>query len=304
MQLHEPLLASALAARTGARLLGEDQPIRGVNEIHRVEAGDLTFVDHPKYYANALRSRASVILIDQEQEPPSGKTLLVAPEPFAIYDALVREHRPPYTLIATIDRSADVHGSAIVEPGAIIGPKVTVGAYTRVQANAVVYGPARIGAHVLIGAGTVVGDLAFYFRREAGAFRRWTTGGNVVIEDHVEIGPQCNIARGVGSTTRIGAGTKVDAQCHIGHGTRIGKNCLLAAQVGISGKVTLEDGVVLYGQVGVGQNVTIGAGAVVLGRGGVTKSLPGGKTYNGNPAQEARTWLRELAALRRLGKGS
>ena len=32
--------------------------ITGLNEIHMVEAGDIVFVDHPKYYEKALKSAA------------------------------------------------------------------------------------------------------------------------------------------------------------------------------------------------------------------------------------------------------
>ena len=315
MRLPAPLLASAFAKTCGAELVGSDQYIHGVNEIHRVEPGDLTFVDHPKYYASTLASAASVVLIDRLPEggAPKEKTLLVHPEPFAPYDALVREHRPPYVLNEVIARSASVHASAVVEPGAVIGPKVTVGAHSRIEAGAVVYGPCRIGSHCRVGAGTVVGDLAFYFRgvpgveapeaeRERGR-RRWTTGGDVVLEDYVELGPNCVVARGVSAVTRIGRGTKVDAGCMIAHGVEIGRDCLLAAQVGIAGKARIGDGCVLYGQAGVAQNVVIGPGAVISAKAGVSKDLAGGVTYFGAPAEPIRGWMKREAVLRRLGRG-
>ena len=313
MRLPAPLLASAFAKTCDAELVGPDQHIHGVNEIHRVAPGDLTFVDHPKYYRSSLASAASVVLIDRlpdAADVPAGKTLLVHPRPFDPYDALVRVHRPPYVLSEPVARSANVHPAAVVEPGAVLGPKVTVGAYSRIEANAVVYGPTRIGAHCRVGAGSVVGDLAFYFRGVAhdddGASRgraRWTTGGEVVLEDRVELGPNCVVARGVSSVTRIGAGTKVDAGCMIAHGVEIGRDCLLAAQVGIAGKARIGDGCTLYGQAGIAQNVTIGPGAVVSAKAGVSKDLPGGVTYFGAPAEPLRSYLRKEATLRRLARG-
>ena len=313
MRLPSPLLASAFAKTCNAALHGPDQHIHGVNEIHRVETGDLTFVDHPKYYRSTLNSAASVVLIDRlpDGELPAGKTLLVRADPFAAYDALVRQTRPPYTLSSAMAQSASVHSSAIIEPGAVIGEKVVIGAHTVVEAGAVLYGPCRIGERCRIGANAVIGDKAFYFRgvnREAvelrhRARRRWTTGGEVVIEDDVEIGPLCNVARGVSATTRIGRGTKIDAACMIAHGVEIGEDCLLAAHVGIAGKARIGDRVILYGETGIAQNVEIGDDAVCLARTGVSKSIPGGKTYNGNPVQEARAWLKEQAAVRRLARG-
>jgi UDP-3-O-[3-hydroxymyristoyl] glucosamine N-acyltransferase len=116
----------------------------------------------------------------------------------------------------------------------------------------------------------------------------------------VEIGANCTIDKGVTGDTVIGEGTKIDNHVHIGHDTRIGKNCLFAAQVGISGATVIEDEVVLWGQVGITSGITIGKGAVVLAQSGVDKSLKGNVVYFGSPASEARTKMKELAALRKL----
>jgi len=40
--------------------------VTGINEIHKVEKGDITFIDHPKYYDKALLSDASVIIINRQ----------------------------------------------------------------------------------------------------------------------------------------------------------------------------------------------------------------------------------------------
>jgi UDP-3-O-[3-hydroxymyristoyl] glucosamine N-acyltransferase len=122
----------------------------------------------------------------------------------------------------------------------------------------------------------------------------------VVIENNVDIGAGCTIARGVSGDTIIGEGTKIDSQVLVGHGVVIGKNCLLAGQVGIGGKAIIEDGVILYGQVGVAQRIRIGKGAVVSAKSGVSKNLAAGKHYFGIPAAEIRTRQKELAALRQL----
>lgn len=51
---------SQIATLIGAEYVGNpDFPITGLNEIHKVEPGDITFVDHPKYYTKALNSQAS-----------------------------------------------------------------------------------------------------------------------------------------------------------------------------------------------------------------------------------------------------
>ena len=68
-----------------ARAIGDpDFLVSGINEIHMVEHGDLTFVDHPKYYEKALNSAATTIIINKEVECPEGKTLLYCDDPFTL----------------------------------------------------------------------------------------------------------------------------------------------------------------------------------------------------------------------------
>ena len=55
--------------------------ITGINEIHMVEAGDIVFVDHPKYYNKALNSAATTIIIDKIVDCPPGKGLLISEKP-------------------------------------------------------------------------------------------------------------------------------------------------------------------------------------------------------------------------------
>ena len=59
MKFPTPVLLSWLADFLGARLLGNTgASASGINEIHKVEEGDLVFVDHPKYYKKCLESAA------------------------------------------------------------------------------------------------------------------------------------------------------------------------------------------------------------------------------------------------------
>jgi UDP-3-O-[3-hydroxymyristoyl] glucosamine N-acyltransferase len=273
----------------------------GINEIHKVQAGDIAFSDAPKYFEKTLRSAATIILLNAEAECPPGKAILVLDQPFLAYDALIREYRPFEPLRASIHPSAMVHPSAIIEPGVVIANQVSIGEGCHIQANTVINEYCQIGNHVVIGPNCNLGGDAFYFKKQPDAsFEQWRSGGRVVIEDRVHIGPGCTIAKGVSGDTVIGSGSKLDAQIHIGHGAVIGKNCLFAAQVGIGGKTIIGDRVVLYGQVGVAQAIEIGDDAVVLAKSGVSKSLAGGKAYFGIPAAEIREKYRELAALRQL----
>lgn len=303
MKLSRPRPASELAAELSARLLGDPSLLAtGINEIHHVEAGDITFVDVAKYYQKALQSAATIILINTEYPVPPGKALLVVDNPFEAYNGLVSAERPLQPLRQSISPTARIGAHTLIEMGAVIGNDVVIGDYCHIQANVVIYDGCVLGDHVTIQANSVIGSDAFYYKKTPTAFHKWRSGGRVVIEDEVEIGANCTINRGVSSDTRIGAGTKVDCQVQIGHDTKVGRRCLFAAQVGIAGNCTIEDEVSLLGQVGIAENLTIGSRAVVLAQSGVSKNLTGGKVYFGSPAQEARIAYRLLAALRALGK--
>ena len=91
MRFPVPVKLSEVASWIGARVVGDaEMYATGINEIHRVEAGDLAFVDHPKYYRTSIESAASFIIIDRETDFPEGKALLVVEQPFEAYLNIVR----------------------------------------------------------------------------------------------------------------------------------------------------------------------------------------------------------------------
>lgn len=314
MDFKQPIPIAQIAQQIGAEIIAENENALhwsavGINEIHKVRTGDITFVDVAKYFDKSLQSAATFIILNEKIPCPVGKVLLFHPNPFAAYDALIRAHRPFEALRTAISPRARIHETAIIEPNVVIGNEVEIGENCYIQANAILHDRTYLGRNVVIGAGAIIGTDAFYFKKQKSLdpnapffYEKWRSGGRVIIEDNADIGAGCTVNLGVSGDTIIGSGSKLDCQCHIGHGVVIGKNCLLAAQVGIGGKTIIEDNVILYGQVGVGQALHIGAGAIVLGKSGVTKSLEGGKTYFGYPAQETRTAYRELATLRQLSQ--
>ena len=86
----------------------------------------------------------------------------------------------------------------------------------------------------------------------------------------------------------------------IGHDTVIGESCLIASQVGIAGCVVVEDEVTIWGQVGVTSGITIGEKAVISAKAGVSKSLEGGKSYFGIPADDFRSKYKEIASIKKI----
>lgn len=274
--------------------------ITGLNEIHMVEAGDIVFVDHPKYYDKALLSKATTILINKKVECPKGKALLISDDPFRDYNKLVRHFQPTSYSLKPISDSAKIGKTSIVMPGVYLGSNVTIGENCVIHPNVVIYDNCHIGNNVIIHANTVIGADAFYYKKRAEYFDKMISCGRVVIEDNVEIGAMCTIDKGVSGDTIIGAGSKLDNHVQIGHDTQVGKMCLMASHVAVAGVVIIEDGVTLWGQAGVRSDVKLGKGSVLLAQSGLGEDIPAGKTYFGSPAGEARGKMKEVAALKML----
>jgi UDP-3-O-[3-hydroxymyristoyl] glucosamine N-acyltransferase len=305
MKFPAPVSAQWMADLIQAETTGNAAAmLTGINEIHKVEKGDLVFVDHPKYYDKCLNSDAIGIIINsKEVAVPEGKIIFVVSDPFEAYLTIVDHFRPETIQHTPISEDAVIGEGTMVMPNVFIGHRVSIGKNCTIHPNVSVMPYTVVGDNVVIQAGTVIGSDAFYYNTKKNRevwYKRMKSCGNVVIEDDVEIGAGCTIDRGVTGETRIGRGTKMDNMVHIGHDVTVGRNCLFAAQVAIAGVVTVEDGVTLWGQVGVSKTLTIGANAVVLAQSGIPSSLEGGKTYWGSPTEEAVIKRRELVWIKRI----
>lgn len=293
----------AIAQFLGREVIGDENLIvTGINEIHRVEPGDLVFVDHPKYYDKAVNSAASFILIDKEVPVPEGKALIVSPVPFDDYNKLTKKFAPYRPQMSMTGENCQIADSAHLSPNCFIGHDVIIGENVTIHPGAYIGDGTVIEDNVIIGPNSVIGHYAFYYKKKPTGYDRMHSCGFVYIEKNVEIGAGSTIDAGVSAITRIGEGTKIDNLVQIGHDTLIGKNCLFASQVGIAGCCTIGDNVTLWGQVGCASGITIGDGVVVLAQSGIGRSLEAGKVYFGSPCDEAKTKMRELIALKNLSE--
>jgi UDP-3-O-[3-hydroxymyristoyl] glucosamine N-acyltransferase len=288
----------------GAEIIGEREgAATGINEIHKVEEGDLVFVDHTKYYQKCIQPAATFIIINQRTEFPPHKALLLVDDPFEAYLKIVQHFRPFQPLNKNLSETAIVGEDTIIMPGVVLGNHVTVGKQSFIYPNVVIMDHCTIGDNVIIQAGSIIGSDAFYYNKKTNRdvhYKKMTSCGRVLIENDVEVGANCTIDRGVSGDTVIGAGTKLDNMVHIGHDTIVGKNCLFAAQVAIAGATTIEDGVILWGQVGVNKTLTIGKGAEVYAQSGVGSTLEAGKKYFGSPVEDAMSKKKELVWVKRI----
>lgn len=301
MKFPKPYTLKEIAEIIDTTFVGsEDFPVLGMNEIHVVEPGDIVFVDHPKYYEKALKSAATIVLINKEVECPEGKALLISDDPFRDFNKLTLRFKPFKSSNVSISHSSTIGRDTVIQPNCFIGNNVTIGDNCLIHSNVSIYDDTVIGNNVTIHAGTVLGASAFYYKKRLEGFDQLISGGRVVIKDHVDIGALCTIDRGVTGDTTIEEGSKLDNQIQIGHDTLIGKKCLIASQTGIAGCVVVEDEVTIWGQVGVKSGITIAKGTVIYAQSGLGHSTDENATYFGSPAVEAREKFKEMAYIKKI----
>jgi len=198
MRFPSPVSVKWLAGLLHAELLGnKDGLATGINELHKVEKGDLAFVDHPKYYGACINSAADFIIINIATETiPPGKAFLVVDQPFEAYLTIVRHFRPFEKAVKHISDSAQTGEGTYIAPGSFIGNHVIIGSNCIIQPNVTILDHCIIGDNVYIQSGTVIGSDAFYYngKKDRGLwYKRMESCGRVIIEDYVEIGANCSI---------------------------------------------------------------------------------------------------------------
>lgn len=304
----------------------------GVASIASAKEHDLVFAEDTAILHEALRSAAAAVIVSEKLHSDtgnSGKALLVVAKPklaFAraaqlLSNAQAESEIHPTAVIgadvvrgrhvsvgayAVIESGVHLGDETVIGAGAFIGRGVRLGRSCKVYPRVVIYPGTELGERVVVHAGAVLGSDGFgYVRDDAtGEYIQFPQQGRLVIEDDVEIGANTTIDRGALDETRIARGVKIDNLVHIAHNVLVEHDVVIAAQTGISGSSMIRTGAVVGGQVGIGDHAEIGEG-VILGSGsGVLthKKVKGaGIVMWGRPARPLQQYLKELAALSRLG---
>jgi UDP-3-O-[3-hydroxymyristoyl] glucosamine N-acyltransferase len=323
-----------VAEAVDARLQGDGRvEVGGVASIASAAADELVFVEDEKYFLRAMQCGAGAVIAGEFAAGSSGKPLLICRHPKLAFaraarflrdgdrkasDAGVHARAVVHASVrlgagvgvgerAVLAEEVEIGDGTRIGAGCVIGRGVKIGRECTIYPNVTIYPGTAVGDRVIVHAGAVLGSDGFGYVRDAksGRYEKFPQVGRLVIEDDVEIGANTTIDRGALDETRIGRGTKIDNLVHIGHNCRLGQNVVIAAQTGLSGSIVIENDVVLGGQVGIGEHARIEEGVMLGGQGGVlpNKVLRGkGVAFWGTPAQPVRQYLKQLAALARLGK--
>ncbi len=303
MKFNNPLSTDDLLQIIGnnVKIIGDrNLKIRGINEIHGVEEGDITFVDHPKYYEKALKCKADFVIIDIEPEDTFGKTLFISDDPFRDYVKIVKHFRIFIPQDSFIHQEAEIGEGTVLQPGVFVGRNVKIGKNCIIHSNVSIYDHTTIGDNVIIQSNSVIGGEAFYFKRRPDCWDKLESCGSTYIGDNVEIGALCTIDKGVSSETYIGNGTKMDNHIQIGHDTRIGKNVLIGAHCAIAGVVVIEDNCLIWSKVSINKDLVVARGTTILATSAIAKSTLPNQILFGAPAIDFRKKWREMAAVRML----
>ena len=321
--------AATIASILGGEVEGDaEAKVSSFAKIEEGHDGALSFMANPKYEHYVYETKSTVVIVGSDFHPREKirTTLIRVADPYGCFAKLLKAYadaKPRKTGIspkAAIDDSATIGENcyighfAVVEAGAVlgnnvqiypgtyVGDNVTIGDNTILYAGVKVYEGCRIGSDTIIHAGAVIGADGFGFAPDAetGTYSKIPQIGNVVIEDHVEIGANTCIDRATMGSTRIGSGVKLDNLNQIGHNVVVGENTVCAAQAGIAGTSKIGNHCMIGGQTGIAGHLNIGDNVNIGSKSGVSNSISAGETYFGYPAIPIAKHHRSHAIFRNL----
>ena len=309
----------------------EGNPDIKVNTIAKIEEGQpgaLSFLANPKYEHFIYETKSSIVLVNKSFVPSARieATLIKVENSYEAFASLLRlvdQARP---------RKKGIHITAIIEATAKVGSDVFIGPYTYVGENCIIGDGCSIYPHVYIGdntklgnnctvnpgvkiyhdcilgegciihAGTVIGSDGFGFAPQSDSeFMKIPQLGNVVLEDHVEIGANVAIDRATMGSTIIRKGVKLDNLIQIAHNVEVGENSVMAAQTGISGSTKVGKNCMFGGQVGLAGHLKIANGTKIGAQGGILGDVKEENTaIIGSPAIEVKQFLRSSVIFKKL----
>ena len=314
-----------LAELVHGSIVGDPQiAIHGARTLQQAQAGDISFLEHPKYQTQLEKSKASAIIVEIDFPVP-GKTLIQVADPLGAFIIIAKHLKgiqdpqrtgispkadvhpdaaigadPTIHAFASIGEGSSVGDRCRIHSGVVIGRNCRLGHDVVLYPNVVLYDDTILGDRVIIHANSVLGSDGFGYRLQQGRHVKVPQLGNVEIGADVEIGACTTIDRGTFQTTTIGAGTKIDNLVQIAHNVSVGQHNFLVSQTGIAGSSSTGQYVVLGGQVGVADHVHIGDGVLVGARSAVYRDIPAGQRLIGSPAEQEIPQKRVWATLPKI----
>ena len=306
-----------------------------VSKLAKIEEGvpgSLTFLANPKYTPHIYNTGSSIAIVANTFEPeeslPENLTLIKVQDPYACFAKLLEHYNTNRHQKTGISKSAAISEQAsigkdvyigegvVVEAGAhvgdgckiygqvYIGEQVHIGNHTVIYPGVKVMNDSSVGAHCTLHPGVIIGGDGFGFAPNSeNEYHKVAQIGNVIIEDHVEIGSNTTIDRATLGSTIIRKGAKIDNLIQIAHNVEIGENTVIAAQTGIAGSTKIGKNCMIGGQVGIIGHVHIADEVKIAAQSGISSSINvPGTIVQGSPAMEIKKFKMAYIGFRKLPK--
>lgn len=322
--------ANQIAAILEGEVVGNpDTEVFKLSKIEEGEIGSLTFLANPKYTSFIYSTAASITIVDKSFKPDQElkTTLIKVQDAYKAFSKLLEYYNmvklnktgieTPVYQSSSVQLGDDIYLGAFtylgenvkignqvkIFPGVYIGDNVTIGNNVIVFAGAKIYSETSIGAHCIIHSGAIIGADGFGFSpNENGAYNKVPQIGNVIIEDHVDIGAGTTIDRATLGSTVIRKGVKLDNQIQIAHNVEIGENTVIAAQSGIAGSTKIGKNCMIGGQVGIAGHLIIGNGVKIQAQSGIGRNVKDFETLQGSPALNYSDFNKSYVHFKNLPK--
>ena len=322
------------SAQAIAQFLGgtvEGNPDVRVNTVAKIEDGHpgaLSFLANPKYAHYIYNTQSSIVLVNNDfvAESPIQATLVRVVNAYESFASLLQLYSQSKKQKQGIETNSFIHTTAkvgenlylgayaYISENAVIGsnvkiyPHVYIGDYVKIGDNTIVYPNVTIYEECLIGnncvlhAGSVIGADGFGFASgEDTNYKKVPQIGNVILEDHVEIGANATIDRATMGSTILRKGVKLDDHVHIAHNVEIGENTVMAAQSGVAGSTKIGKNCMFGGQVGISPHIKIADGVKAGAQAGIPSDIKKeGSIVLGSPASDISAQRRSMAVYKNL----
>ena len=314
-----------IVERFGGDILGNPQtPISQVATLESAGARHISFLTHSKYRKQLAATRAGAVILGGADSGLTGLPRIVCDDPYLYFAKVSALFNPPQAAkpgvhkTAVVERGTRIPASAsigagtyvgrgvklgkgvVIGPGCHIGDGVEIGAGGRLHARVTIYPECRLGQRALVHSGAVIGADGFGIAQDHGTWRKIPQIGRVLIGDDVEIGANTCIDRGALDDTIVEDGVKLDNLIQIGHNVHIGAHTAIAGCTGIAGSTRIGKHCMIGGAANIVGHLDIADRVVILAAAVVTKSIAQAGTYGGHPAEDSRSWTRNVARLRHL----
>ena len=285
--------------------------VSSLSKIEEGKEGTLSFLSNPKYTPFIYKTNASIVIVNQDFTPENEikSTLIRVDDSYKSFSKLL-EYYNQYKLSITgiespisVDESSSygtdcyigaftyigkhvkIGNNVKIYPNTYIGDNTTIGDNTVIFSGVKIYSETIVGNNCFINSGAIVGADGFGFApNENGEYSKIPQIGNVIIEDHVDIGAGTTIDRATLGSTIIRRGVKLDNQIQIAHNVDVGENTVIAAQTGIAGSTKIGKNCQIGGQVGIVGHITIGNNVKVQAQSGIGRSIKDNEVIQGSPA--------------------